>query len=121
MKRIGTAAVVVCTGLAAIGVFGTSARAASHGERAVAPTAAEAGDALAAATSVETAKDALLTIFTNGGIAMSDGAGAPPGDALVTVPTWFLDALAAGHVAGSNLTVIDNARIYDTAFRWAGA
>ncbi|MCU1390060.1 MAG: hypothetical protein JWL72_3398 [Ilumatobacteraceae bacterium] len=85
------------------------------------PTAVEAGDALAAATSVETAKAALLTIFANGGIAVADGTGAPADQAVLQVPTWFVDALAGEQVDGGNVTVTDNARIFDTMLRWAGA
>ncbi|MCW2750298.1 MAG: hypothetical protein JWR83_1408, partial [Aeromicrobium sp.] len=85
------------------------------------PTAAQAGDALAAATSVETAKAALLTIFTNGGIAVADGTGAPADQAVLQVPAWFVDALAGEQIDGGNVTVTDNSRIFDTAFRWAGA
>ena len=81
----------------------------------------QAGQALAAAKDVASARAALLTIFTHGGIGVADGTGAPPSEALVVVPSWELDGLARAHVAGANISLAVNARAFDTMFRWAGA
>ena len=84
-------------------------------------TSKAAGDALAAATTEAAAKAALLEIFTQGGIGIADGNGAPADQALVIVPTWELDALAKAHIDGANITLARNAKAFDTMFRWAGA
>jgi hypothetical protein len=54
----------------------------------------QAERAVAAANDEASARAALLTMFTNGGIGVEDGTGAPASEALVIVPSWELDGLA---------------------------
>lgn len=80
----------------------------------------QAGDALAASVTVDQAKAALLTIFSNGGIAVSDGSGASADAADVVIPAWMVDGFANAQVAGLAITVAQNAKIFDSFSRWTG-
>jgi hypothetical protein len=123
VKRGANRAVAVTVSLivAGLGVprTATATPAADSAPQIVTPV--QAGDALAAATTEAAARVALSDIFTGSGIAVEDGSGAPAEEALVVVPTWTLDGMAKAHIDGKNITVAQNAKIYDTLFRWAGA
>jgi len=88
--------------------------------RVEAPSAVQAGDVLAAATTVAQARAALLAILTAGGIAVDDGTGAPSATADGVIPAWMVDSLAQAQIAGTAITVAQNAKIFDSLSRWAG-
>lgn len=120
MNRRVWAVVCVAAVAAPVLVAGSQAPAAAVTPGGPGVTAQQAADALAAATTVDAAKAAILDILTGAGVAVDDGTGAPAASAVAVIPDWEVDALGVAHVAGQSVTVAENAQAFDVPLRWSG-